>query len=131
MQKQSFGSVEVIWLDREQVLAEVEQAALRLAHRRGEVTKVILFGSLARGDAVPGSDADVLVVLASSRKRFLNRIPLYHLDGVSVGVDVFPYTEAELTRMVAAANPFVREALREGVVVYERNQHPASDSALR
>lgn len=131
MQKQSFGSVQVIWLDRNQVRAEVEAAAQDLARRKPEVTKVILFGSLARGDTVPGSDADVLVLLKSSRSRFLNRIPRYRLEGVSVGVDVFPYTEAEIKRMVGDGNPFVRQALKEGVVVYERDKSPAPGAPFR
>ena len=80
----------------------------------------MLFGSMARGDAVPGSDLDLLVVVTSSDRSFLDRMPLYSLDGVPVGVDVFPYTEAELASMLADGNSFVTEAVAEGTVLFER-----------
>ncbi len=116
----SSGSVTVIWLDRERVTAAVNEAARRLAGDKPEISKIILFGSLARGDAVPGSDADVLIVLSTSRRRFLNRIPEYTLSDVPVGVDIFPYTEKELSRMLAEGNPFIRQAVSEGIILFER-----------
>lgn len=108
----------------------MEAAARDLAARKPEVLKVIQFGSLARGDAVPGSDADVLVLLRSSRRTFLNRISHYRLDGMSIGVDVFPYTQQELQRMQADSNPFVREERREGVVMYDRETNTQPDFAF-
>lgn len=120
MLRQSFGSVEVTWLDRAAVLSAVESAIRRLAEDRPEVQRIILFGSMARGDAVPGSDVDLLLVLSASDRPFLNRIPLYLPAGIPVGVDVFPYTEEELRRMLAQGNWLVSKAIREGVVLFER-----------
>jgi predicted nucleotidyltransferase len=120
MQKQSFGSVQVIWLDRPAVLAATRKAVRALARRRPEVRRVVLFGSMARGEAVPGSDVDLLVVLSESQEKFLDRIPRYKPSGIPIGVDVFPYTEAELKRMVEEGNPFVRHALAEGVILFRR-----------
>ncbi|MBI2829796.1 MAG: nucleotidyltransferase domain-containing protein [Chloroflexi bacterium] len=120
MQTRSSGSVKVVYLDREAVKQAVKQAVRRLARRRPEIRKVVLFGSLARGDAVPGSDTDLLVVLADSDRTFLDRTPIYHPSGVPVGVDVFPYTEKEFLRIIKEGNVFVKRALSEGMVVFER-----------
>jgi predicted nucleotidyltransferase len=122
MQKQSFGSVQVTWLDRPAVLEATRKAVRALARRRPEVRRIILFGSMARGDAVPGSDVDLLVVLSECDEPFLDRIPRYKPSGIPIGVDVFPYTEAELNRMLEEGNPFVRHALAEGVTLFQRSK---------
>ncbi|MBI2849953.1 MAG: nucleotidyltransferase domain-containing protein [Chloroflexi bacterium] len=122
MLKQSSGSVEVFWLDRKATIQAVKRAARRLASARPEIKRIVLFGSLARGDAVPGSDADLLIVLDGSRRRFLDRIPLYYPSGVPIGVDVFAYTEEELARMVEDNNPFIKQALAEGMVIFQRKK---------
>jgi hypothetical protein len=86
-----------------------------LARRRPEIERVLLFGSLATGRAVPGSDADLLIILKSSDRPFLDRIPVYTPEGCRIGIDVFPYTGAEVQRMLAAGNWFLKRALAEGV----------------
>ena len=69
-QRSSSGSVKVISFDPERARRLVEQAVAELARRRPEIDRVILFGSLAAGGAVPGSDADLVVVLARSDRTF-------------------------------------------------------------
>jgi len=122
LQERWSGSVKVIYLDRSAVKEAVRRAVRRLARARPEITKVMLFGSLARGDAVPGSDADLLVLLSKSDRQFLDRMSSYVLSAMPVGVDIFPYTEDELTRMTQDGNPFIRHALSEGIVIYERRR---------
>jgi predicted nucleotidyltransferase len=85
-----------------------------LRRHHPEIERVIVFGSLVRGDAVPGSDVDLLLVLRESNLSFLDRIPHYLPSRFPVGVDVFPYTREEFERMIGDGNPFVREALETG-----------------
>ena len=120
MLKKSYGSVQVTWLDRDAVLESTRQAVAALAAHRPEIDQVILFGSMARGDAVPGSDVDLLMVLESSDRAFLERISLYRPSGIPVGVDVFPYTRQELANMLDEGNGFVRQAQEEGITLYQR-----------
>jgi predicted nucleotidyltransferase len=91
-----------------------------------ELLEVRLFGSLARGDAAPGSDADLLVELAESRLTFLERIaslqPLF--GAVGLGVDLLPYTTAELDALRREANPLLRAAQAEGIVLARRGAPP-------
>ncbi len=80
-----------------------------------EIDRVILFGSLARGTAGPGSDADLLVVVSHTDLPFPDRFVRYAPAGVGLGVDVFAYTQSELEKMLADGNSFVARALSEGV----------------
>ena len=66
---------------------------------------------------MPGSDADLLIVVSHSDEAFLERTVRYRPTGVDVGVDVVAYTREELAALLRAGNSFVRQALREGVVL--------------
>lgn len=115
--------MKVTYLDRAGIRKRIKRAAATLGQTHPEIERIILFGSLARGDAVPGSDADLLIVLSESNVPFLNRHPQYVPDGCGIGVEVFAYTQAELERMIREKNPFVKQALKEGVVMFERKGH--------
>ena len=113
----SSASVKVFWLDRPHLLKRLRSAAQTLSERHPEIELIVLFGSLARGDAVPGSDADLLIVVSHSTEAFLQRAVRYRPAGVGVGVDVVAYTREELAGLLEAGNAFVQQALREGVVL--------------
>lgn len=102
------------------MLERVREAVQQLASRRSEIEQVLLFGSLARGDAGPGSDVDLLVLLQESSVPFLDRAVLYRLSGVGIGVDIFAYTREEFEEMMREGNSFLKQALREGILLYER-----------
>ena len=112
-------SAKVFWLDRKRIRDRLREEAERLHQSHPEIERVILFGSLARGDAVPGSDADLLLVLRDSERPFRERAGAYRVAGVGVGVDVFAYTSRELAEMLDQGNAFVAQALREGVALWE------------
>lgn len=114
------STVSVTYFDREAVRRAVDEHVRHLTARHPELEEVILFGSVARGTAVPGSDVDLLVVLSACDRPFLERIPLFLPSRFPVGVDVFPYTREELERMEAEANPLVLDARRHGIVVFRR-----------
>lgn len=82
--------------------------------------KIFLFGSLARGDVGGWSDIDLLVIAEDLPERFLDRFTLVceSLD-LPGEVDVLLYTPEEIERM-REGNPFIKRALREGVLLYER-----------
>lgn len=112
---ESSDSVRIFWLDRAAVLDELKTAVRGMKAAHPEIEEVLLFGSLARDEAVPGSDADLLVILSSADEPFLGRIPRYLPGGLSVGVDAFPYTRAEIAAMLQDGNLFIEQALAEGI----------------
>ena len=110
--------------DREGVRRAVDDYVHALAARHGEIEEVMLFGSLASGTPVPGSDVDLLLILTSSDRPFRERIPLLLPGRFPVGVDVFPYSRPEVERMRQEGNPRIARALQEGVTIFRRSGTP-------
>lgn len=113
VRKESFDSVTIYWLDREGARQAFREASERLVQARPEVYAVYLFGSLARNQATPRSDADLLILLRQSARpcwkdRYLDYAPYF--EEVGMPFDLFCYTLAE-----APSVPLVRSALREAV----------------
>lgn len=100
----SYGSVKVFWLDRDEALRRLRRAATQLLDQHPEVMGIYLFGSLAEGRAVPGSDADLLVILGRSDRRPLDRPLDYQpaFEEVGMPVELFCYTRDELIRIPMA-----------------------------
>jgi len=106
--------VKVAWLDRLEALRRVHEAGRNLVMEHPEVIGVYLFGSLAEGRAVPGSDADILILLGRSERRWIDR-PLEfspYFENVGIGVDLFCYTIEEADRI-----PLARRALKGGILL--------------
>ena len=98
------------------------KAARRLG-RRFHVTKVILFGSQARGTADDRSDVDLLVVgpLRQSRKDLL--LEMYReLGGFEFGCDLVFLSDEEYETDRRVPGTIARPAALEGKVLYERAQ---------
>lgn len=117
MQRRSFGSVQVAFLNRENAIRELIDRARALVVHDPRVMAVGLFGSLARGQALPSSDADLLIVLhVHSNPRWFDRISDYDsaFENTGLPVEVFPYTWQELSRRVSQPG-MLRTALRESI----------------
>ncbi len=80
--------------------------------------RVVLFGSLARGEAGLSSDLDLIAVMPDSlNSRDWTRKVYAEVDP-GVACDLLVYTESDLKRMLPVSR-FLRHALREGKVLYE------------
>ena len=100
---------------RKELLGEAERLSKEAAALG--VQRVILFGSLARGDPGLASDLDLLVVWDTPLDFVTRTVELYRRLQPRVAVDLLVYTPDEMTRM--ADRPFVRNALDGGKVLYE------------
>jgi len=113
--EESLNSVKVFWLDQERLIKELHKVAKRVGEADENVLKIVLFGSLAQKRGVPGSDADILILLEDSEKHFLERIQEWSEKFVlDFPLEVFPYTDKEQD------NPMVREAVKRGITLFER-----------
>lgn len=115
VRERSYGSVKTFWLDRDYIGGQLDKA-VNILRADPNVLNVVLFGSFAEGRAVPGSDVDVLIILQSDPRRFIDRVVEY-LDvfgDIGIAIDVFPYTMDELD------NPLVKRALSTGKVLFKR-----------
>ncbi|MEN3001533.1 MAG: nucleotidyltransferase domain-containing protein [Armatimonadota bacterium] len=97
----------------------VEQALPRLCAQL-KPKLVLLFGSRARGTAREDSDLDIIVVSqAFEGMHFLKRMPfVLRLVRFPRHVDLLCYTPAEFEQ-IQQVSSIVREAMREGVVLYQ------------
>lgn len=111
----------VFWLDLERLRKRLKKTVRRLAARHPEIEEVWLFGSLARGEAVPGSGADLLVVLKDCPLPFLERAAYYQPDFCGVGTEVFAYTSQELAVMEAANHSFLGIIQPDRLCLYRRS----------
>lgn len=94
----------------ERIVAEIEPA------------RVLLFGSVARGDDGPDSDIDLMVVLPDLdyRQRHEIEANLYYLLGGAIPVQVFVTDVRECRRRRDVIGSMHYWPLREGRVVYAR-----------
>ncbi|MBN1270024.1 MAG: nucleotidyltransferase domain-containing protein [Kiritimatiellae bacterium] len=94
-------------------MAELTAWARRQRELHSDVSRIGLFGSYATGTYAPGSDVDVVILLRSSDepRRFARALRFDTAD-LSVGTDLFVYTEAEANAM-EADSPWFRHVLSE------------------
>ncbi len=83
--------------------------------------EVVLFGSIARGDAGPDSDIDLLVVLPRVEHRIEAAMAIRDaIAELPPPIDIVPTDPGEIERRRAVPSSVIHTALSEGRVVYER-----------
>jgi len=88
--------------------------------RQFQPLRIILFGSWARGAAHVDSDMDLLVVLPHvENKRHVMVEIMRALNGLPISKDVVVTTPEEIAARGQLVGDVLRQALREGRVIYE------------
>ena len=105
---------------RSEFESAIQQAVARIV-ARFHPSKIILFGSAARGQAGPDSDADLLVVMPvnGSKRQQAVQIDLA-LEGIPIPIDLIVVTPDEVEKYRDALGTVIREAVTEGKVLYEK-----------
>lgn len=83
-------------------------------------SRVILFGSRARGEAAEWSDTDLLAIGPwDAEKPYMARLlDLHRRLAPGIAIDLLAYTPEELSKMVSTST-VVRRALAEGKVLHD------------
>jgi predicted nucleotidyltransferase len=117
-------NVRVFRLDAAGVLARLRTRAREVLDRRPDVIEVRLFGSLARGEGRPGSDADLFIVLRDGAPPFLERLAdlAGEFRGIGVGCDLIAVTESESRALRDRGDAFARAVFGEGLSLAEREE---------
>jgi HEPN domain-containing protein/predicted nucleotidyltransferase len=103
------------------VTPEKLEAAIQRVVEVAHPSRIILFGSVARGDADERSDVDLLVVLPDEPESVREvgwRIDRA-VDDIQMSKDILVISEERLAELGDRPSLVYREALREGRVVYE------------
>ena len=88
---------------------------------RFQPSRVLLFGSQARGTAQRWSDVDLLVVLPDLQDKRRTAIDIRRSPGdLPVSKDIVVATPEEVDRRGHVVGTILHAALRDGKVVYER-----------
>ena len=101
--------------ERKQQLEDELQAFVNRWSRDPSIKKIILFGSVARGDVRCGSDLD-LIIVQETDKKFLARLEPFYRHA-RVAMDILVYTPDEFAAMTEGI--FLKNALQDGVLIYE------------
>ena len=84
-------------------------------------SKVVLFGSQAKGTSTDKSDVDICVVADTENKRKVLTDIYYHVD-YEKPIDFLLYTTEEWAECVIDPQSFAYNIDREGVILYGRQQ---------
>lgn len=88
---------------------------------RFQPSRILLFGSRARGTANRWSDVDLLVVMEEVTDKRRSAVEMGRvLSDLPVSKDVIVTTPEEIARRGHLVGSILRAALRDGEVVYER-----------
>ncbi len=119
LHKRSYGSVEIVSVDRPALLQELERAVRGLRAAHPEVRQVFLFGSFARGDHTPESDLDLLVVVSGTELPFLQRADPYRdaFRHLPFDTNLVVYREGELLKLRQDPSSLAAVALAEAVTL--------------
>lgn len=115
MREQSSNFAEVRFLDYEQILADLRQAVSAAKAAHPEIVKVLLIGSLVRGNWTADSDADLIVVVRKQFPDFLgSRVP-YQIFTPAIPTDSLVYSEREFAQMCCDPESFLAQNLPAAV----------------
>lgn len=96
----------------------INKAGVALAEAAGADSKVILFGSYARGEEKPDSDLDFLVIEADVEDHFGESVRLAKLVGeLGVPADVMVASEDHVREWGGLPGTMIHDALLEGKVI--------------
>lgn len=120
MPVRSSSSSVLRWPDASRVRAALAAWARERGSRATELLRVGYFGSYARGDWGPGSDLDVVLVVARSDRPFIERGSEWDLTSLPVPAQTLVYTTKEWARLQREGGRFATMLGSETVWVWER-----------
>lgn len=84
--------------------------------------KILLFGSLARGNATESSDIDLVIIKRTTKRPIERRKDVWRIARPRIATDFFVYTPEEFSNSVKERRAFFAQELSEhGHILYEKN----------
>ena len=109
--------------ERRRIPMRAIRAVVQQIAEKFQPEKIILFGSYAYGQPRPESDVDLLVVMETSLRSRQQRLEISRaLSPRPFPLDIVVRTPKELEERVALGDPFLREIIDQGKVVYEQHR---------
>lgn len=99
----------------EEILEKADQII-----KKFDPEKIILFGSYTFGNAVPESDADLLIIMNSNKPSWEKSIEVSLALTHTFPIDIIVITPEEIDKRIKAGDFFIDDILKKGRVLYER-----------
>jgi uncharacterized protein len=100
-------------------LTDTLQDVVRILVDAAHPTRIILFGSHARGEQTEDSDLDLVVVLPEVTDRVGEMVKLRRaLTPIRMPIDILVYSEADVAARAQYVGTALYDGLQEGRVVY-------------
>jgi predicted nucleotidyltransferase len=105
-------------MDQGKIHREIESIVQQLIHKY-RPSKIILFGSAARGEYDKVNDLDFLILKQDVPSRGLDRMrELDDLIDRKMAADMLVYRPDEFEHRIKLGDPFIKRILSEGRVLY-------------
>jgi len=98
--------------------ADIRSVVERIA-ARFQPRKVILFGSHTGGDVTDRSDVDLLVIMETPLSHVEQAAAIRRAVEIPFPADVLVRTPVQLAERLSLGDPFLREIVTQGIVLYE------------
>lgn len=109
MRNESWSSVEVRFIDLNQVLRDLRNAVAEAKSAHPNVVKVYLFGSLVKGNWTADSDADLIAVVRHEFPDFVRSRSAYQIFTASIPTDTLVYSQREFEQLRADPSSLVAQ----------------------
>jgi predicted nucleotidyltransferase len=121
LRETSSASVKFISIQRNELISALTSIAAQIGREHPEVKSLRLFGSVARGDQVGTSDADVMLILRGDEtfdtlEAIRAYLPYFKLP---LGVDVLVFSEADIERRLKSDDRFMQQIWAESLILFE------------
>jgi len=107
--------------NRKKLLNRELKRYIRLLTKHGSPEKLILFGTLARGELHEWSDIDLVVVEETDLPFYQRLRKIRELIQPQVGLDIVVYTPEEFDQLQANSTFFREEIMAKGKIIYEQS----------
>lgn len=107
-------SVEVRFIDRDQVIRDLRAAAAEAKRAHPEIVKVLLFGSLVDGTWTADSDADLMILVRKDFTGFFESCR-YQIYSNCIPTDSLVYSAAEFEELARDPESFVAQNLSTAI----------------
>ena len=105
-------------MEQRKIHGEIESIVQQLIHKYGP-SKIILFGSAARGEYDKVNDLDFLILKQDVPSRGLDRMrELDDLIERNMAADMLVYRPDEFEERIKLGDPFIKAILSEGKILY-------------
>ena len=101
-------------------IKEIKKQAQLIAQKY-KPEKIILFGSYAKGNIIPDSDIDLMVIINTQASTWDIGVDISLMLKHTFPMDIIVRTPKEIAKRLKYGDFFIMDIMKNGKVLYERN----------